>query len=181
MPIRSVATPRDAERSVGEQLPDVLPSLEARALRLCRNTVEAQDLVQDTIVRALRFESSFEPGTNLRAWMHQILQSVFISRCRRSTRERRALDWLAWDPCAWVRKDAAPPLRGLTSPVAGALGALPEKFARVIELVDLHDHSYREAAEVLGVPVGTVMSRLFRGRRLLASALSEPQPVAQAA
>jgi RNA polymerase sigma-70 factor (ECF subfamily) len=157
-----------------------LPLLRARALKLCRNAAEAEDLVQDTIVRALRFESTFEKGTNLRAWLHQILLSVFVTRCRRSTRERRALEWLTVDPCAWTHSDPPPAIRFLSRRVEAALDELPEKFADVIRLVDLGDLSYRDAAEGLGVPVGTVMSRLFRGRRLLATALTET-PLREAA
>jgi len=87
-------------RPLREEMLAVLPSLHARALKLCRNATEAQDLLQDTVERALRFESSYRPGTNLRAWMQQILFSVFVTRCRRRGRERRALDSLTQDPCA---------------------------------------------------------------------------------
>jgi RNA polymerase sigma-70 factor (ECF subfamily) len=157
-----------------------LPLLRARAIKLCKNASEAEDLVQDTIVRALRFESTFVRGTNLRAWLHQILLSVFGTRCRRSTRERRALEWLTVDPCAWTHSDPPPAIRFLSRRVEAALAELPKKFADVVRLVDLGELSYKDAAEDLGVPVGTVMSRLFRARRLLANALSEA-PLRQAA
>jgi RNA polymerase sigma-70 factor (ECF subfamily) len=149
----------------------VAPFLFPRALKLCRNRTEAEDIVQETLLRALRFEEGFERGTNLHAWVQQILFSVFLTRCRRKRRERRALEWLSTDPCAWTQRDALPPMRTLSRGVEGALRTLPENFARVVELVDLQEYSYRDAADVLGVPVGTVMSRLFRARRLLASAL----------
>jgi RNA polymerase sigma-70 factor (ECF subfamily) len=156
----------------GAGIAEVLPSLRARATRLTRSRVEADDLLQDTVLRALRFESTFEYGTNLRAWMHQILESVFISGCRRRTRERSALGRFARDPTLSSVNSPEPVLRLVSDRVDVALRSLPEKFREVVELVDLGDHTYREAADELGVPVGTVMSRLFRARRLLALALA---------
>jgi RNA polymerase sigma-70 factor (ECF subfamily) len=152
-----------------------LPSLRARALRLSRSSSDADDLVQETVLRALRFESTFERGTNLRAWMHRILDSVFITRCRSRTREHRALGRFAADPTQSLESSGAPTLHSVSDCMDDALRALPPRFLRVVELVDLRDHSYREAAEELGVPVGTVMSRLFRARRMLEVALSLPE------
>ena len=164
-------------RPLREELPALVPVLRARALKLCLSSVEAQDLVQDTIERALRFESSFEPGTNVRAWLQQVLFSVFVTRCRRLRRERRALEALTSDPCAWTHPDAAPAMSTLSPKVEGAISELPKQFAAVIRLVDIDERSYKDAAIELGIPVGTVMSRLFRGRRLLATRLrEEPQP-----
>jgi len=164
--------------SLRRALPALLPMLRARALRLSRDGSAAEDLVQDTLERALRFASTFEPDTNLRAWMHKILMSVFVSRCRRLRRERRALDWLASDPCAWTNSDGPVEQPALLPSVEGAINRLPPQFACVIRLVDLGEHSYKDAAARLGVPVGTVMSRLFRGRQLLAAALGpEPAPL----
>lgn len=148
-------------------------ALAGRALRLTRNAVEAQDLVQETLLRALRFESSYQPGTNLKAWLNQVMFSVFVTRCRKLKRERRALDALTFDPCAWTHRDAAPVSQGLTRSVQGALDAIPPQFAQAVALVDIEEQSYKDAATRLGVPVGTVMSRLFRGRRLLAALLIE--------
>ena len=175
----------DGEKALGSlrrALPALMPMLRARALRLSRDGTAAEDLVQDTLERALRFASTFEPDSNLRAWTHKILLSVFVSRCRRLRRERRALDWLASDPCAWTNPDGPAAEGALLPSVEGAIARLPPQFACVIRLVDLGEHSYKDAAERLGVPVGTVMSRLFRGRQLLAAALGpEPAPVARAA
>jgi RNA polymerase sigma-70 factor (ECF subfamily) len=150
------------------------PQLMARAMRLSRSRAEAEDLVQETLVRALRFEGTYVPGTNLRAWMNQILQSVFISRCRRRSRERKALDRFISDPTLTTPFAAAPALSSVSDRMYAALHSLPDKFLRVVELVDLRELSYREAAETLHVPVGTVMSRLFRARRMLGAALGEP-------
>ena len=161
------------ERSLRHQIAELVPSLRARALKLCLDASEASDIVQDTIERALRFESTYQPGTNLRAWMHQILFSVFVTRCRRRRRERRALESLTTDPCAWTRPEAPPSMSALSRSVEEAISALPVQFAAAVRLVDVGDQSYKEAAQALGVPVGTVMSRLFRGRRLLALALAD--------
>lgn len=169
-------------RELRSKLPSLLPGLHARALTLCKRKSDANDLVQDTVLRALCFASGYEQDTNLRGWLQQILFSVFITRCRTSTRERRALGALSCDPCAWTQPEAAPPVRqSLTRPVSRALEALPRQFSAVVRLVDLEERSYKDAALELSVPVGTVMSRLFRGRRLLAEALAEPVLVSQAA
>jgi RNA polymerase sigma-70 factor (ECF subfamily) len=167
-----------ASKGLRASIFEVLPVLEARALRLTRSRPDAEDLVQETVLRALRFEGTFQRGTNLRAWMQQILQSVFISRCRRRARERRAFDRFAFDPTLTTRATAAPVLSSVSGKMHAAFSLLPERFRRVVELVDLCDYTYREAAEVLEVPVGTVMSRLFRARRMLEEALGEERETA---
>ena len=176
-----MSEPSQAALPLRDEIAEHLPGLRARALKLCLSTSEAQDLVQDTVERALRFESSYRPGTNLRAWMHQILFSVFVTRCRRRRRERRALDVLGTDPCAWTHRDAPPAMRALSPSVEAAVEALPSQVGAAVRLVDLAELSYKEAAAQLGVPVGTVMSRLFRGRRLLAASLSSEQTFDQPA
>ena len=152
-------------------LPSHLPALRAHARRLTRSSAESEDLVQASVLRALTFAETFTPGTNLRAWLHQILDSVFLTSCRRRARERRALSTLEADPCAWTRHDAAPPMRSLSAPVQSALSGLPECFREVVRLIDVEELSYRDVADRLDVPLGTVMSRLHRGRRLLKSRL----------
>ena len=153
----------------------LMPELRGRALRLVGNGSTADDLVQDTIERALRFRKQYELGTNLRAWAYQILFSVFVTRYRRCRREKNALRKLQTDPNAWTQPapKAAPSAFGLTRVTRSKLDAMPDAFRTVIEMVDLEERSYREAAERLGVPVGTVMSRLHRGRKLLAAELLE--------
>lgn len=143
-----------------------------RALKLARNEQAAEDLVQDTVLRAISFQHCFQRGTNLRAWAHQILFSLFITRCRRLRRERTALDVLGSTPGAWTLKEWRPESLALSPPVARALGALPLQYRAAIVLVDLEEMAYADAAKLLGVPVGTVMSRLHRGRAQLAEALS---------
>lgn len=157
--------------------------LRRRALHYTRDGAAADDLVQDTIERALRFRSSYELGSNLRAWLHQVMFSVFVTGCRRGRRERAALARLAADPCAWTAPEALPRADAKTFGVGTRreLEALPEVFRSVVALVDLGEHSYREAADQLGVPLGTVMSRLHRGRKLLASRLDDDATEQQAA
>lgn len=151
------------------------PELRGRALRLCGDPAAAADLAQDAVERALRFRAQYELGTNLRAWAYQILFSVFVTRYRRCRREKNALRELRADPNAWTRPtDApAPAAFGLTRKTRSKLDAIPDPFRAVIEIVDLEEQSYREAAERLSIPVGTVMSRLHRGRKLLAEGLRE--------
>lgn len=162
--------------SLKKGLVELVPELRGRACRLSGDPVTAEDIVQDTIERALKFAAQYERGTNLRAWVYQILFSVFVTRYRRGRRERNALRALAMDPCAWTMPErfSAPDVGADLSPTTkGKLEALPETFRTVLKLVDLDDLTYREAASELGVPVGTVMSRLHRGRKLLASQLQE--------
>jgi RNA polymerase sigma-70 factor (ECF subfamily) len=171
-PRRPAVIARDA-RELHSALVELVPELRARAIRLCGDRTAADDVVQDAIERALRFADQYERGTNLRAWAFQILFSVFVTRWRRRRRERNALDNLARDPCAWtvqtgfVAPDAGP--GSLTPSTRRKLDALPEGFRAVVVMVDLEQRSYRDAARELGVPVGTVMSRLHRGRKLLAA------------
>jgi len=175
---RSRRTPvvaRDT-RELHAGLVALVPELRARALRLCGDRAAADDVVQDAIERALRFSGQYERGTNLRAWALQILFSVFVTRWRRRRRERVAVENLASDPCAWtVPTPFAAPDAGkgaLTPSTRRKLDALPEGFRAVLVMVDLEQRSYRDAARELGVPVGTVMSRLHRGRKLLAAQMS---------
>lgn len=178
-PLRTAPTGREAivahdREGLGRGLVELVAELRGRAWRLCGDPAAADDLVQDTVERALKFAEQYERGTNLRAWAHQILFSVFVTRYRRARREKNAMRALAGDPCAWtVPERFSSPEAGvaLTPAVRGKLDALPDTFRTVLTLVDLDELTYREAASELGVPVGTVMSRLHRGRKLLASRL----------
>lgn len=175
--VRSVSTGSATPGGTGGELRRALillrSDLHARALRMSRSSAVAEDLVQDTIERAIKFESHYIPGTNVRAWVHQILFSVFITRCRRLRRERNALSWLSTDPNAWTTPNADAPMQRLSPAIQRALDKLPEVFRRAVELVDLGELAYKDAADLMGVPVGTVMSRLHRGRKLLAAELRE--------
>jgi RNA polymerase sigma-70 factor (ECF subfamily) len=175
-PRRPAILARDtAELRAG--LAELFPELRARAVRLCGERAGADDIAQDAVERALRFADQYQRGTNLRAWAFQILFSVFITRWRRRRRERNALENLATDPCAWtVPTGFTAPDRGpgsLTPSTQRKLDALPEGFRAVVVMVDLEQRTYRDAARALGVPVGTVMSRLHRGRKLLAAQMAD--------
>ncbi|MGB8932527.1 MAG: sigma-70 family RNA polymerase sigma factor [Anaeromyxobacteraceae bacterium] len=160
-----------------------LDALYASALRFTRDPRDAEDLVQDTFLRACRFLDRFEPGTNLKAWLFRILTNTFINRYRRSTRERSLVDGpereLVTDQfhSPDATEKAENPERAMldrlvSADVLAAIDAVPIDFRMVVILADIHDFSYKEIAEILDVPVGTVMSRLFRGRRHLQRSLA---------
>jgi len=178
---RAPVVARDT-RELHAGLVTLVPELRGRAMRLCGDPAGADDIVQDTVERALRFGNQYQRGTNLRAWAFQILFSVFVTRWRRRRRDRRAMENLAADPCAWtVPAGFTAPDCGvgsLTPSTRAKLDALPEGFRAVIVMVDLQDRSYREAASELGVPVGTVMSRLHRARKVLAAQMQAERDAA---
>jgi RNA polymerase sigma-70 factor (ECF subfamily) len=155
------------------QLALLSQELYPRALRLTRAQDRAQDLVQDVVLRALQFETSFAADTNLKAWLHQILYSVFVTQFRRRKREVSALCQLRSDPCAWTQQEDTVPAAPLLPTLQHALDQLPPAFGKAVMLVDLNELSYKDAATLLGVPVGTVMSRLHRARRLLGEQLAQ--------
>jgi RNA polymerase sigma-70 factor (ECF subfamily) len=158
-----------------------LDSLYRFALRLTHNRAEAEDVVQDTCVRAFRSFHRFNPGTNGRAWLFTILRNLFLNRARREGREVLAEDVGSWDSAAPSITAAGPGPHNpeeefsqtvLHGDVDRALKGLPFPFREAVLLTDVEGFTYREAAEVLNCPVGTVMSRLSRGRRLLREALA---------
>lgn len=148
-----------------------LPSLRRRARTLCRNEFDAEDLVSDTFIRATTHADQFEPGTNLRAWLHRIQFHCFVSGHRRKKRQRAAMERLTYE-CSLAEPVMQQGSHELSNRVVLAMAELPVPMQAVVKLVDLCDLTYREAAEELKVPVGTVMSRLFRGRNRLATQLS---------
>jgi len=150
----------------------LLPDLRRRARYLTGDGSATEDLVQDTLERALRFQGTFVQGSNLRAWLMRILSNTFISSRRRQTIERRVLEEAAHDPNGWTNLAPSAMKLGLTRSLERELDRLPPRIGLTLRLVDLEEASYREAALVQGVPVGTVMSRLHRGRARLAEALS---------
>lgn len=158
------------------ELRGLLPNLRRRALRWCRDATSADDLVQETLLRACGHAPEFENQGHAQAWLYTVLHNLFVSRARREQSSRRALSQVG-AALAHERSGAgaAATQAFLLPSLERALAALPEPFASALRLVDLEDHSYAEAAALLGVPVGTVMSRLFRGRRRLALALVETQ------
>lgn len=149
--------------------------LTTAAIRLTGSKAEADDLVQEAVMRAWVFWHRFEAGTNGRAWMHRILINTFINGYRRKRREREILSMVHDVESHEQRTHAAEtktPGESLSDEVQRALGSLPREFRDVVVLVDLQDLSYRDASTALGCPIGTVMSRLHRGRRAMQRALS---------
>jgi RNA polymerase sigma-70 factor, ECF subfamily len=165
-------------------LVDVLPSLYRYAFRLTRNRADAEDLVQDTALRAFRAMAQFELGTNFNAWMFRILTRGFWASHRRRQRRPNTVDFddtpdlylyarSAEHGLQWQGEDPARALidRLGAERVAEAIGQLPEEYGVVCTLCFMQDFAYHEIAEVLDVPVGTVRSRLHRGRKMLQKAL----------
>jgi RNA polymerase sigma-70 factor (ECF subfamily) len=157
-----------------------LEPLYATALRLTRHRADAEDLVQDTYVKALRFADKFEPGTNLRAWLYTILHNTWRNRLRDTARAGLDVD------SELVEREGTRPegpamfdtperilLRStLDADLQAALDDLPEVFRQAVWLRDVEEFSYAEIAEMLAIPPGTVMSRIARGRKLLFERLS---------
>ena len=152
------------------------------ALRMTRDATMAEDLVQETLMRAYRFWHRFEQGTNIKAWLMRIQTNIFINRYRKRQKERAVFDSRQVDdllPRLEVEERTyLPPetrdefLKHLIGDeVLRALDELPFEFRMTILLADMHDLSYKEIAEVLDCPVGTVMSRLHRARKMLQSRL----------
>src|SRR5437868_8530958 len=145
---------------------------------------EAEDLVQETYARAFRSWRSYTPGTNLRAWLLRILTNLNIDRGRRSqrapqTQALEANDYYLYDKLS-ADGDGRPPAdeervveRLSQDDIVSALATVPHDFRDVIVLVDIGDFSYQDAAQILDIPIGTVMSRLHRGRRILKRELAD--------
>lgn len=148
--------------------------LYAAAMRMCRSAAEAEDLVQETVMKAWRGWDRFEQGTHARAWMQRILFNTFVSRRRRRLRERQLLDQVFRHGLEALPVHIEPSIvrESLSDELASGLEALPESLRHVMLLVDADGYSYREAAERLGCPIGTVMSRLHRARRTLRASLT---------
>ncbi len=150
------------------------------ALRLTRNRTEAEDLAQETYVRAFTHFDQFDPGTNCRAWLFAILRNAFINGLKRQGREVPGLDegelerlesGMADGPATLESPEAELLKRVVGTELVAALDRLPVIFREAVVLADVEECSYREIARICGVPMGTVMSRLSRGRRLLRRAL----------
>ena len=162
-----------------------LDSLYRAALRLTRVPADAEDLVQETYLKAFRAADRFEPGTNLRAWLFTILHNTALNRARDRARDTVAVDSEIVDQAAdapapggssagaaetpeslLIRETLAPELQA-------AIDALPAAFRQAVWLRDVEEFSYAEIAAMLSIPIGTVMSRISRGRHLLFEALKE--------
>jgi RNA polymerase sigma-70 factor (ECF subfamily) len=156
------------------------------ALRMTRNPADAEDLVQETFAKAYAAFHQFQPGTNLRAWLHRILSNTFINSYRKKRREPIQdlgadfqEDWqVGNDPLAPPARSAEAEAmdRLADSDILQALRGLPEEFRVAIYLADIEGYPYREIAEIMGTPIGTVMSRLHRGRAKLRQQLAQHAP-----
>jgi RNA polymerase sigma-70 factor (ECF subfamily) len=175
------ATATAADRFEAEFLPN-LPALLAVAARLTGTRAEAEDLVQDTLLKAYRSRKQYRAGTNPRAWLMAILRNTFLNGYRRRNLERRVFDGPDVDTLApgWVGASSLRAIRDphsgalhslLEAPLLSAIDELPAEFKMTVQLADIEELSYREIAESMSCPIGTVMSRLHRGRRWLRARL----------
>jgi RNA polymerase sigma-70 factor (ECF subfamily) len=168
---------RDRVRFEEEAL-DLSDQVYRVARRLVGSREEAEDLMQDTYARAFRSWRQYTPGTNLRAWLLRILTNLNIDRGRRSQRAPDTQPLEEGDYFLYNRLEAVDGVRGPTDEervverlsqddIVDALAEVPHDFRDVVVLVDIGDFSYADAAQILDIPIGTVMSRLHRGRRIL--------------
>ena len=166
------------------QAMEYMPSLYSAALRMTRHAADAEDLVQETYLRAYRGFGSFEQGTNLKAWLYRILTNTFINRYRAAKRRPDETDLEEVEDLYLYRRlgglEGARASRSaedelldvLTEDeVREAVESLPENFRLAVLLADVEGFSYKEIAEIMDIPIGTVMSRLHRGRKALEKAL----------
>jgi RNA polymerase sigma-70 factor, ECF subfamily len=166
-----------------------MPGLYSAALRMTRNPADAEDLVQETYLKAYRAFSSFQEGTNLRAWLYRILTNTYINSYRAAKRRPEVSDVEDVEDLYLYKRMSEPGGGGAGQPgrsaedealdrftdddVKTALEELPEAFRMAVLLADVEGFSYKEISEITDVPIGTVMSRIHRGRRALQKALHD--------
>ncbi|MBN1944909.1 MAG: sigma-70 family RNA polymerase sigma factor [Bradymonadales bacterium] len=183
-PLTYLRTPSELLKEFEESALVHVDDLYCAALRFTKNERDAEDLVQETLLKAYSFFDRFEPNTNCRAWLFKILTNTYINQYRRRNKEREILGGEDADLVRqrlFGRERAAGfinPERGLVSrsmseEVISALGTLPPEFRAVVVLADLLGFAYKDVALVLDCPVGTVMSRLFRGRKQMRRQLAD--------
>jgi RNA polymerase sigma-70 factor (ECF subfamily) len=169
----------EEKRRFQEEAMPLLDSLYAGALRMTRNPADAEDLVQEAMMRGYRAFNRFEPGTNLKAWLFRILTNAYINTYRKKQREPRKVSQDEIEDFDLYRelKDHDPNLSVtpetivldslVDSDILEAIDDLPEQFRMAVVLSDVEGFSYAEMAQIMDVPMGTVMSRLHRGRKAL--------------
>ncbi|MFP8489697.1 sigma-70 family RNA polymerase sigma factor [Gracilimonas sp. Q87] len=176
---------RDEKQKQKDFDEEIIPHMDALynfALRLTTDPNDAEDLVQDTIVKAYRFFSSYEKGTNAKAWMFRILKNSFINNYRKTSKKPSQVDYDEVSPyyeSIRAERTETSDLESLMfremmdDDLSNALTRLPEDFRTVVLLCDVEGYTYEEIANMLDVPIGTIRSRLHRGRNLLKTELLE--------
>ncbi|TNE50823.1 MAG: sigma-70 family RNA polymerase sigma factor [Deltaproteobacteria bacterium] len=170
---------KPSKKSEFEQL--TLPHIDAlynTALRLTHKESEAEDLLQETFLKAFRFFHRFERGTHIKAWLFKIMTNTFINQYRKQQRTREVIEDWDWEHImqsdeSITENEKLILDRFVSDQVMDSLEQVPVDFRTVLLLADLQDFSYKEIAEMVGCPIGTVMSRLYRGRRIMRKLLRE--------
>jgi RNA polymerase sigma-70 factor, ECF subfamily len=182
--VQMLSRRRDSRKEFEATALPHLDALYGTAYRLARNPRDAEDLVQEALLRAYRFWDTFEKDSNCKAWLLRILTNTFINEYQRKRRQREVLDAATAEQSATdgvlVHENAQTQKspegmmleRSVSDDVQRALDALPADFRTAVVLCDVEGLAYKEIADVMDCPVGTVMSRLFRGRRLLQQSLA---------
>lgn len=166
---------RDGHREFEREALPHLGAVYSFALRLTRHSENADDLTQETFIRALERFATFTSGTNCKAWLFAVAYSIFVNHYHRKQREPTFVgsEGINEVPAGPSRRSASAAQAATEADVESALARLPDEYRTTIMLIDVEELSYEETAEILSCPVGTVRSRLFRARKLLAEDLHE--------